>query len=117
MIGTAPSRSIRRRVSRLPGGRRPAPPVRGFRVDAARFFVDNYGSVRCSGECPEGRAVREAPRLVGVSIRRPFGGGEELFMKFIVEPQKEEQQDRKCKQYITMCALCSEDPRFCGDWW
>jgi hypothetical protein len=42
--------------------------------------------------------------------------GRRPFMKFIVEPQKEEQQDRKCKLYITMCALCSEDPRFCGDW-
>ena len=35
-------------------------------------------------------------------------------MKFIVEPQKEEAQDRACNKYTTDCALCSEDPRFCG---
>ena len=35
-------------------------------------------------------------------------------MKFIVEPQKDEHQDKKtCIKFITMCALCSEDPRFC----
>lgn len=37
-------------------------------------------------------------------------------MKFIVEPQKEETQLRNCDKYITECALCSEDPRFCGNW-
>jgi hypothetical protein len=31
-------------------------------------------------------------------------------MKFIVKPVTEEQRGR----LITMCALCSEDPRFCG---
>jgi hypothetical protein len=38
-------------------------------------------------------------------------------VKFIVEPQKPEQQDGKgnCLLAITMCALCSEDPRFCGN--
>ncbi len=35
-------------------------------------------------------------------------------MKFVVPPQKEETQDRICRGLmITMCALCSEDPRFC----
>ena len=47
-------------------------------------------------------------------------------MKFIVPPQLEEKQDKKggpvlpdppicISQYHTMCALCSEDPRFCND--
>jgi len=35
-------------------------------------------------------------------------------MKYIVEPQKEDTQRGGCLQAITMCALCSEDPRFCG---
>lgn len=34
-------------------------------------------------------------------------------MKFVVEPIKDEPQ--KGPPHITMCALCSEDPRFCGD--
>lgn len=39
-------------------------------------------------------------------------------MKFIVEPQKEEKQEKRpCGKFITMCALCSEDPRFCDDEW
>lgn len=38
-------------------------------------------------------------------------------MKFIVDPQKEDKQDRKCKKFTTMCALCSEDPRFCDNQW
>jgi hypothetical protein len=33
-------------------------------------------------------------------------------MKFIVKPT----QQRRPPQAITMCALCSEDPQFCGDW-
>ncbi len=38
-------------------------------------------------------------------------------MKFIVEPQQEEQQDRRwCRENITMCILCSEDPRWCDEW-
>ena len=36
-------------------------------------------------------------------------------MKYIVEPQREEQQDRKCKKFITLCAQCSENPRFCDE--
>ena len=35
-------------------------------------------------------------------------------MKFIVEPQKEEKQTKKCYDLQhTMCVLCSEDPRWC----
>ncbi len=36
-------------------------------------------------------------------------------MKFIVEAQKEEKQDKQggCNNYTTMCADCGEDPRFC----
>lgn len=34
-------------------------------------------------------------------------------MTFIIEPQDLEAQDRICNKFITMCALCSEDPRFC----
>ncbi len=35
-------------------------------------------------------------------------------MKFVVEPQKDETQDKRpCILAHTMCALCSEDPRFC----
>jgi len=34
-------------------------------------------------------------------------------MKFIVEPQKEERQD-KGGHKITMCVLCGEDPDACG---
>jgi hypothetical protein len=34
-------------------------------------------------------------------------------MKFIVKPQIETKEARGCPKYITMCALCSEDPRFC----
>ncbi len=35
-------------------------------------------------------------------------------MKFVVPPQTEEKQDvRPCFLAHTMCALCSEDPRFC----
>ena len=35
-------------------------------------------------------------------------------MKFIVQAQKEEKQDKwHCPLNHTMCALCSEDPRFC----
>ena len=33
-------------------------------------------------------------------------------MKFIVEPQKEDKQEKNGGK-TTMCALCSEDPRFC----
>ena len=36
-------------------------------------------------------------------------------MKFIVEAQKEEKQDKGGPKYTTMCWLCSEDPRACGD--
>lgn len=32
-------------------------------------------------------------------------------MKFIVTPKAE------MGKRITLCAQCSEDPRFCGDWW
>ncbi len=36
-------------------------------------------------------------------------------MKFIVEAQKENKQDKGgCSKYTTMCWLCSEDPRACG---
>ncbi len=35
-------------------------------------------------------------------------------MKFIVPPQKDEEQDRFCPLAHTQCALCSEDPRFCA---
>ena len=34
-------------------------------------------------------------------------------MKFIVEPQPEEQQEKWCDDNHTMCMLCSEDPRAC----
>jgi len=34
-------------------------------------------------------------------------------MKFIVEPLEDKPQARP--PMTTMCALCSEDPRFCGD--
>ncbi len=34
-------------------------------------------------------------------------------MKWIVPPQADEHQDRICPLVHTMCALCSEDPRFC----
>lgn len=33
-------------------------------------------------------------------------------MKFLVEPIEVEQEEQK---KITMCALCSEDPRFCNE--
>lgn len=38
-------------------------------------------------------------------------------MTFIVTPQNDQQdlQSPKRPPYHTMCALCSEDPRFCGD--
>lgn len=47
-------------------------------------------------------------------------------MKFIVPPQMEEKQNKQggpgrpdppicLALYHTMCALCSEDPRFCDD--
>ena len=35
-------------------------------------------------------------------------------MKFIVPPQKNEKQEKICPLAHTMCALCSEDPRFCA---
>ena len=45
------------------------------------------------------------------SLSRPF---RRQPMKFIVEAQKEEKQDKwHCPLNHTMCALCSEDPRFC----
>ncbi len=34
-------------------------------------------------------------------------------MKFIVEPQKKEAQPKFCPLAHTLCAQCSEDPRFC----
>lgn len=34
-------------------------------------------------------------------------------MKFIVKPLP---TDNRWPPATTMCALCSEDPRFCGDW-
>jgi hypothetical protein len=37
-------------------------------------------------------------------------------VKYIVEPQKDEKQEKGCDKYKTMCALCSEDPRFCNTW-
>ena len=38
-------------------------------------------------------------------------------VNYIVEPQREEeQQKRNCNKYVTDCALCSEDPRFCGNY-
>jgi hypothetical protein len=33
-------------------------------------------------------------------------------MKYIVKPQSEF-DPRICKEYTTMCMLCSEDPRCC----
>lgn len=36
-------------------------------------------------------------------------------MQFIIEPQNEETQERTCNKFITLCALCSEDPRFCEE--
>jgi hypothetical protein len=36
-----------------------------------------------------------------------------MTMKFIVKPAKNPKLDRKCPLDHTMCALCSEDPRFC----
>lgn len=36
-------------------------------------------------------------------------------MKFIVEPQKEETQDRACARNVTLCWQCKEDPRACAD--
>jgi hypothetical protein len=35
-------------------------------------------------------------------------------MKMIVEPQKKDEQERICPRFITLCVLCSEDPRWCG---
>jgi hypothetical protein len=65
----------------------------------------------------------------GVSpiVRRPLARVEGRHtMRFIVPPQKEEQQDCKkqgqqpspfpdpcLSEAHTLCALCSEDPRFC----
>lgn len=34
-------------------------------------------------------------------------------MRFIIEAIDEQTQDRICSKFITMCAQCSEDPRFC----
>jgi hypothetical protein len=34
-------------------------------------------------------------------------------MKFVVSPQKDPKRNRICGLVHTMCALCSEDPRFC----
>ena len=34
-------------------------------------------------------------------------------MKWVVRPQANEQKNRICPLAHTMCALCSEDPRFC----
>jgi hypothetical protein len=36
-------------------------------------------------------------------------------MEFIVPPEVEEAQELKTSKVITLCAKCSEDPRFCGD--
>lgn len=36
-------------------------------------------------------------------------------MKFIVAPQNNETQDRACSKNVTLCWLCKEDPRACGD--
>lgn len=35
-------------------------------------------------------------------------------MKFIIEPQKEEKQEMPGGK-ITLCAKCSENPRFCDE--
>ncbi len=35
-------------------------------------------------------------------------------MKFVVRPQRS-RKPVPCGLAWTMCALCSEDPRFCGD--
>ena len=37
-------------------------------------------------------------------------------MKFVVRSQEDRRDKRTCSLYHTDCALCSEDPRFCGDW-
>lgn len=42
----------------------------------------------------------------GLISRRPQ-------MKFIVKPEKKAPKERFCKEFITMCVLCSEDPRWC----
>ncbi len=36
-------------------------------------------------------------------------------MKYIVEPEKETRQDKGHPPFHTLCAQCSEDPRFCGE--
>jgi len=36
-------------------------------------------------------------------------------MQFIIEPMKEETQDRGCGKFITLCGQCSENPLFCGE--
>ena len=37
-------------------------------------------------------------------------------MRIIVPSQDSNRHQRNCSRAITECALCSEDPRFCGDW-
>lgn len=38
-------------------------------------------------------------------------------MRFIVAPQEKTTMKKPCNEYHTMCALCSEDPRFCDPIW
>lgn len=49
----------------------------------------------------------------GPQLARPAEEGEP--MKYIVEPQKDETQERGCPKFITLCAQCSENPRFCDE--
>ncbi len=37
-------------------------------------------------------------------------------MRFIVRSQDGGSRRGVCTRAITECALCSEDPRFCGNW-
>jgi hypothetical protein len=41
-----------------------------------------------------------------------------MIVKFIVEAQKEDRQDHQykgCKEMMTLCADCAENPRFCNN--
>jgi hypothetical protein len=50
--------------------------------------------------------------LILDDLRTPANAGGQS-MKFIVPPQKDDDQDRICALNHTLCWLCSEDPRAC----
>lgn len=75
-------------------------------AEAAIMYIRSKGKEATRIGRLERRGGRDLPSGPLAPARK------ETHMKFVVEPQKEERQEKAPGQH-TRCALCSEDPRFC----